>query len=115
MKFMELDSDGFIHHIMDDPCICMLPVVNRFQHNDKEGNSCKDALGRPVSFTGARVLGMNPVDHPPELLPRSISDEDYAMLVKDGLSGYKDPAKRTARWAYKWDFDLNKAKKVDVL
>ena len=114
MRFMELDSEGFILHIVDDPVVTMLPVVNRIQYHDANRNPLVDNLGRPLSHHGGRVLGKKPKEHPPELMPREVSDEHFELLVNEGLSGWKDPVKKTGRWTYKWDDQSKKPIKVDT-
>jgi len=111
---MELDDDGYILHIMDDPSLTMLPVVNRFHHNGKDGMPLVDESGWALSFRGGRVLGRNPVNHPPELLPIELSDEDYDYLREEGLTGFKDTGKKLGAWHHRYERKTNKFIKEDV-
>jgi hypothetical protein len=99
MIFMELDDAGNIVHVMNDPSCTRLPVVNRFVHRDGEGKQLVGANGHPASPHGHRVLGIDPKEHPPHLLPREISKEHFDALMATGLSGRDD----NGFWHYRWD------------
>lgn len=101
MKFMELDEAGFIHHIMDDPCITMIPVVNRFSSNQF------DTDGNPVSHHGHRMLGTNPTDHLVHLLPKAISNAHWDLIMSSGGVGGD-------KWQWKWDSDKQEPVKVSL-
>jgi hypothetical protein len=100
MKFMELDEGGFIHHILDDPCITMVPVVNRFGHLNPKTN----VQGHIFSYHGHRLLGQNPTEHPAHLLPRSISDEHWNLIMSaGGVAGADDSTDSSTAWQFRWD------------
>jgi hypothetical protein len=108
MRFMELDEAGHIHHIMDDPTITMLPVVNRFHHGDLDRKPLMNEEGKPISYLGHRVLGSKPTEHPPHLLPQPISDAHYEKIMSwGGLSGIDDPKNGKGHWRVMWDSDFN--------
>jgi hypothetical protein len=99
MKFMELDEGGFIHHVMNDPGISMIPVVNRFRLNIP-----KNENGHDVSTRGHRLLGSEPEEHPPHLLPRALSDEHWDMIMgAGGVAGYDVSGDSSTHWHWKWD------------
>lgn len=102
MKFMEIDEGGFVLHICDDPQLTIIPLVNRVKHLDRDTKQeLVDHVGKPITHKGNRWLP-----------PMPISDEDYARLTADGLSGKS--AKGTP-WHYKYDSKTNTFSKVDDL
>ncbi|HVJ09786.1 MAG TPA: hypothetical protein VM554_15520 [Acidisarcina sp.] len=75
--FLEYDSGGNIVHVCGDPTITIVPLINRVEYKDANGNPLVDASGAPLSGS----------DHPMQE-PVGIDQATHDMLIANGLDKY---------------------------